>query len=87
VGLVADNASTNTKMFKLLKPEGILSHEVPHPNDRKRKFFFELRFFTYHKKFAKSIYRSPVTKERKTNHVSIHQEAIRKTKETFTEIC
>jgi len=28
VGLVADNASTNTKMFKLLNPEGILSHEV-----------------------------------------------------------
>jgi hypothetical protein len=23
VGLVADNASTNTKMFKLLNPEGI----------------------------------------------------------------
>ena len=39
VGLVADNASTNTKMFKLLNPEGKLWHEIPHPLDKKRKFF------------------------------------------------
>ena len=38
-GLVADNASTNTKMFKLLNPEGILCHQVPHPNDKKRILF------------------------------------------------
>ena len=37
-GLVADNASTNTKMFKLLNPEGILCHQVPHPNDKKGYF-------------------------------------------------
>jgi hypothetical protein len=42
VGLIADNASTNTKMFKLLNPEGILSHEVTHPNDTSRKNIFEL---------------------------------------------
>lgn len=39
VGTVADNASTNTKMFRLINPEGILTHEIPHPNDAKRKLF------------------------------------------------
>jgi hypothetical protein len=38
-GIVADNASINTKMFKLLNPNGKLSHEISHPNDSKRKFF------------------------------------------------
>ncbi len=38
VGLVADNASTNTKTLKLLNPEGTLCHEIPHPLDKKRKF-------------------------------------------------
>jgi hypothetical protein len=39
VGAVADNASTNTKMFKLINPEGILSHEISHPNDPTRKLY------------------------------------------------
>ena len=26
-------------MFKLINPDRILSHEIPHPNDSKRKLF------------------------------------------------
>ncbi|KAI9550903.1 hypothetical protein GHT06_001750 [Daphnia sinensis] len=36
---VADNASTNTKMFKMINPDRILSHVIPHPNDANRKLF------------------------------------------------
>ena len=39
VGAVADNASTNTKMFKMINPDKILAHVIPHPNDAKRKLF------------------------------------------------
>jgi hypothetical protein len=39
VGAVADNASKNTKMFKMINPDQILSHVIPHPNDAKRKLF------------------------------------------------
>jgi hypothetical protein len=39
VGAVAYNFSTNTKMFKLINPEGILAHEITHPNDPTRKLF------------------------------------------------
>ncbi|KZS20310.1 Uncharacterized protein APZ42_013039, partial [Daphnia magna] len=39
VGAVADNASTNTKMFKMINPDRILSHVIPHPNDANRKLF------------------------------------------------
>ncbi|KZS05244.1 Uncharacterized protein APZ42_031633 [Daphnia magna] len=39
IGAVADNASINTKMFRLINPEGILSHEIRHPNDPERKLF------------------------------------------------
>jgi hypothetical protein len=39
VGAVADNASTNTKMFKLINSEGVLSHEISHPNDPTRKLY------------------------------------------------
>jgi hypothetical protein len=38
-GMVADNASINTKMIKLLNPKGKLNHEITHPNDPERKFF------------------------------------------------
>jgi hypothetical protein len=39
VGAVADNASTNTKMFKIINPDRILSHEIALPNDSKWKLF------------------------------------------------
>ncbi len=42
VGLVADNTATNTKMFKLLNPEGVLAHDIPHRIDSKRRFFLSL---------------------------------------------
>jgi hypothetical protein len=38
-GMVADNASINTKMFKMLNPGGKLSHVIDHPNSGERKFF------------------------------------------------
>ena len=38
-GIVADNASINTKMFKILNPGGNLSHVIPHLNSDERKFF------------------------------------------------
>lgn len=46
VGAVADNAAKNTKMFKLINPEGILSHEIKHPNDPKRTLF--ISFYSSH---------------------------------------
>ena len=46
VGAVADNASTNTKMFKIINPEVTLSHHIPHPNDPKRKLY--IRFDSSH---------------------------------------
>ncbi|KZS08462.1 Uncharacterized protein APZ42_027534 [Daphnia magna] len=42
IGAVADNASINTKMFRLINPEGILSHDITNPNDPERKLFLML---------------------------------------------
>ena len=41
-GLVSDNALTNTNIFKLLNPDGKLCHEIPHPIDKKIKFFLSI---------------------------------------------
>ncbi len=45
VGADSDNASTNTKMFNLINPEGILSHKISHLNDPTRKLYISVDFY------------------------------------------
>ncbi len=68
VGAVSDNASTNTKKFKLINPDRILSHVISHPNDANRKLY-KFRFVAYNQKCSKSVHRSPSPKKGKTNNV------------------